>query len=146
MFACTAITSTICYAIGHGIATEVTLGGILFMNLGAFLTLFAIAGFAYGLSCYFDRSKYSLAIGGGVSIFMLVATILGLFGSQVMPSIIRFNALNYFNYVSIISLFDILDITSGSLNLIWKFAILLVIGLAGFILGSLHFKKKDLPL
>ena len=51
-----------------------------------------------------------MALGGGLNMFFLVATMLGLFGSPVLPSIIRMEALNAFNYVSIISLFDVVSI------------------------------------
>ena len=78
--------------------------------------------------------------------FFLVAMMLGLFGSPAIPSVVRINALNYFNYVSIISLFDVISILDGTMDWIWKPAILLVIGLLGYILDSAQFKKKDLPL
>ena len=78
--------------------------------------------------------------------FFLVATMLGLFGSEVLPSVIRISALNNFNYVSIISLFDVVNVIDGGYMWIWKLAILLAIGLVGYIVGSIKFKKKDLPL
>ena len=87
-----------------------------------------------------------MAIGGGLSIFALVAAMLGLFGSSVIPSVVRLDALNYFNYVTIISLFDVISIMDGTLSFLWKFAILIAIGLAGYIVGSVRFIKKDLPL
>lgn len=146
MVAAMVVTSMICFAFSHILFTNITFGSLALMNLAAFLTLFAFAGFCFGVSCFFDRSRFSLAVGGGLSIFALCATILGLFGSQVMPAVVRFSALNYFNYISIITLFDMMSITKMSLNLIWEFGILFVIGLAGFIIGSLHFKRKDLPL
>lgn len=146
MFACTTVTSVIAFTVAHGMYTALTMGGIILFNVGAFLVLFALSGFCYAVSCFFDRSRYSLAIGGGLSIFALVSIIVGLFGSKIMPSIIRFDALNYFNYVTIISLFDILSITQGTSAIYWKLSILLVIGVTGYIVGALHFKKKDLPL
>ena len=145
MFVATSITSVVCLAIVN-VNTSVTFGKILLINLGAFVTLFAISGINFFTSCYFDRSKRAMAIGGGLSIFFLVATMLGLFGSPVIPSVVRIDALNYFNYVSIISLFDVVSILDGGYTWIWKLAILLAIGLAGYILGSIKFKKKDLPL
>jgi len=87
-----------------------------------------------------------MSIGGGITMFFLVATMLGLFGSKVIPSIVRFDALNYFNYLSIITLFDTISIIDGTNTYIWKFAILLAIGICGYMIGSLRFEKKDLPL
>ena len=46
-----------------------------------------------------------MAIGGGLSIFSLVAAMLGLFGSPVIPSVIRLDALNFFNYTTVITFF-----------------------------------------
>lgn len=87
-----------------------------------------------------------MAIGGGLSIFVLVAAMLGLFGSPVIPSVVRLTALNNFNYVTLISLFDVISITDGTGVFIWKFVILAVFGVIGYIAGSVIFTKKDLPL
>ena len=145
MFVCTAITSVVCFYIAD-VDTTLNVGKLLIINLGAFLVLFAMSGINFFTSCWFDRSKKSMAIGGGLSMFFLVATMLGLFGSEVLPSVIRISALNNFNYVSIISLFDVVNVIDGGYMWIWKLAILLAIGLVGYIVGSIKFKKKDLPL
>lgn len=87
-----------------------------------------------------------MAIGGGLSIFALVAAMLGLFGSPVIPSVVRLDALNYFNYTTIISLFDVVSIIEGTAAHYWKFAILLVLGVIGYVAGAVKFDKKDLPL
>ena len=71
---------------------------------------------------------------------------LGLFGSKVIPSVVRIKALNNFNYVSIISLFNVVNILDGKASFVYGLIILLIIGLAGYISGSIIFKKKDLPL
>ncbi len=57
-----------------------------------------------------------MAIGGGLSIFALVAAMLGLFGSPVIPKVVRLDSLNYFNYTTIISLFDVVSIMDGNLT------------------------------
>jgi ABC-2 type transport system permease protein len=145
MFVCTTITSIICFLIAD-VETSLTIGKLVIINLGAFLVLFAMSGINFFTSCWFDRSKKSMAIGGGLSMFFLVATMLGLFGSHVIPSVIRIGALNYFNYVSIISLFDVVNVLDGGYMWIWKLLILLAIGLVGYIVGSVKFRKKDLPL
>ena len=119
---------------------------LILINLGAFVTLFAISGINYLTSCIFDRSKKAMALGGGISMFFLVATMLGLFGSPVIPSVVRISALNNFNYVSLISLFDVVSILDGGNAWIYKLIILVIVGLAGYIIGSIRFEKKDLPL
>lgn len=145
MFALTTATGCVCLAI---ITEDVglTYGNLILLNLGAFLVLLALSGLCFFTSCYFDRSKRSMAIGGGLSIFALVAAMLGLFGSPVIPSVVRLDALNNFNYVTVISLFDVISIIDGTGAFIWKFVILGVAGIIGYVFGSAKFIKKDLPL
>ena len=145
MFLLTTATGCVCLAI-VGTDIGLTYGKLLLLNLGAFLVLFALSGLNFFTSCYFDRSKRSMAIGGGLSIFALVAAMLGLFGSPVIPKVVRLDSLNYFNYTTIISMFDVVSIMDGTTVFVWKFAILAVMGLIGLIAGSLKFTKKDLPL
>ena len=121
-------------------------GEILLFNLGAFLTMFAIAGYCFMCSSLFNRTKYSMSIGGGLTIFCLVCTILGLFGSSVVPSAMRIGAMDFFNYLSIITFFDTVSIMTGTLSYLWKFGVLLGIGIVTFIIGVFRFDKKDLPL
>lgn len=92
------------------------------------------------------KSTLLKAIGGGLSIFALVAAMLGLFGSPVIPKVVRLDSLNYFNYTTIISMFDIVSIMEGTTAFIWKFGVLLVLGIIGTIADSVKFIKKDLPL
>lgn len=145
MFLLTTATGCVCLAI-VGTDIGLTYGKLLLLNLGAFLVLFALSGLNFFTSCYFDRSKRSMAIGGGLSIFALVAAMLGLFGSPVIPKVVRLDSLNYFNYTTIISMFDVVSIMDGTRVFVWKFAILAALGLIGLIAGSLKFTKKDLPL
>lgn len=146
MFTCTTITSVICLSIVKSETIALTYGELILLNVGAFVTMFALSGISFLASCWFNRSKYSMSIGGGLNMFFLVATMLGLFGSKVLPSVVRLSALNFFNYTSLISLFDVVSILDGTTAFIWKFAILTVVGLICYIAGSIKFQKKDLPL
>ena len=146
MFALEALTSVVCLAIIGKSEVTITYGQLLLLNLGSFITMFAVSGICFLASSWFNRSKMSMSVGGGLTMFFLVATILGLFGSQVIPSAIRIDAMKYFNYVSIISLFDATSILAGSLTYLWKFAILIVIGVVCYFIGIKKFDKKDLPL
>ena len=146
MMLMTTLTSVICLAIVSSPDITLTYGQLILMNLGAFMVLLAISGLCFMTSCIFNRSKKAMAIGGGLSMFFLVATMLGLFGSPVLPSVIRLSALNFFNYVTIISLFDTISIIEGTLAFLWKFAILLVMAGICYAVGFVKFRKKDLPL
>lgn len=147
MFFLTTATGCVCLAIVAAESEiELTYAKLLLLNLGAFLVLLALSGLCFFTSCVFDRSKRSMAIGGGLSIFALVAAMLGLFGSPVIPSVVRLDALNNFNYATVISLFDVVSIMEGTTVYLWKFAILAVAGIIGYFAGAKVFTKKDLPL
>lgn len=146
MFAIVTAVSVLSVWIVGGNSYAINFAEILLFNAGAFLTIFAFAGFCFMCSALFNRTKHSLSIGGGLSIFMLVCTILGLFGSEVVPSAMRISAMNVFNYLSIITFFDTVSILDGTLAFLWKFGILLGIGIICFIIGIFRFDKKDLPL
>lgn len=145
MFVLTTVTSIICINIVH-VETSLDAGKLVLINLGAFIVMFAMSGISFLASSFFNRSKNSMAIGGGLNIFFLVATILGLFGTPIIPQIIRMDALNYFNYASLISLFDVISILNGTLAFLWKLSILLCVGIVCYVLSVVIYKKKDLPL
>lgn len=146
MVLCIAITSITCVNIVKSNEFTISVEEVLKFNIGVFCILFAISGICYFASAYFNRTKNSLSVGGGITMFFLVCAILGLFGEKVIPSAIRIEAMNKFNYCTIISLFNVNSILSGTTEYIKGFVILLVIGVLGFILGRIKFNKKDLPL
>lgn len=146
MFACVTVTGMVCMACLDKTMITISYYEIGMLSLGAFITLFAMSGISFLASCWFNRSKHSMSIGGGINMFFLVATMLGLFGSNVLPGVIRLSSLNFFNYCSIISLFDEISIMAGTTTFIWKLAILAVVGIVCYIVGALKFEKKDLPL
>lgn len=146
MFLMTTIVGIVCLAIVGTEEITISFGQMLLFNLGGFITTFAISGICFLASSWFNRSKVAMSIGGGLSMFFLVATILGLFGSKVIPSAMRIDAMNYFNYVSLISLFDVTSIMEGTLAFLWKLAILLVVGVVTYFIAIKKFNKKDLPL
>lgn len=146
MFALLMTTSLIGIAFSGGNAFAINYAEVCTLNLGGFLTCFAFAGICFMTSAIFNRSKYSFSLGGGFTIFSIVCTILGLFGSKAMPSIMRVSSMNFFNYLSIISLFDASGILGGNFDVFWKFLSLVIIGSVCFVIGMIRFEKKDLPL
>ena len=123
----------------------ITVSDITILTIGAFITMFSIAGINFLTSAWFDKSKNATGLGGGISIFFLVSTILGLLGSEVIPTAIRIDSLNFFNYFSLITLYDVISVLEGNINYL-NFAILIFIGSLCFAIGHLKFNKKDLPL
>ncbi len=146
MFLLTTLTSVVCLALVQSSEISITYGQIVLFNVGAFITMFAISGICFLASSWFNRSKVSMGCGGGLTMFFLVATILGLFGSKAIPSAVRIEAMNYFNYTTILSLFDTMSITAGTLTFLWKWAILVVLGIVCYAVSVVKFDKKDLPL
>ena len=146
MCLCTTAVSFICFAFLDKSMITMTYGELALLNVGFFVTLFALSGISFLTSCIFNRTKHSMGIGGGINMFFLVATILGLFGSAVLPSVVRIDSLNFFNYCSLITLFDEMSILGGTTTFIWKFSILIVVGILCYVIGAERFKKKDLPL
>lgn len=142
----TTITGLLCLNITKSQEITISNSQLLLFNIGFFVTLFAIAGICFLSSCWFNRSKIAMSVGGGISIFFLMITILGLFGLKVMPSMIRIDAMDFFNHISLISLFDTMSILEHSNAFIWKWLILIAIGIITFAIGFKKFVKKDLPL
>ncbi|HHX79950.1 MAG TPA: hypothetical protein GX692_02680, partial [Acholeplasmataceae bacterium] len=128
-----------------GAENTISFGEMLKLNIGALVTMIAISGICFFSSAWFNRSKYAVGVGGGLSMFFLVSTILGLFGSSSIPEALRINAMNFFNYTSIISLFDVTAIFEGG-TYIYGFIILLGIAILTYAIGIIKFDKKDLPL
>ena len=144
MCLCITATGLICLAsVGE---SSISYTQMIYLNFASFVTMFAFAGICFLTSAWFNRSKYAMAVGGGLSMYFVVATIMGLFGSPEMPSLIRMDSMNVFNFTTITGLFDGASIFADTLDFVPKLAVLSAIGLAGFVIGILRFDKKDLPL
>lgn len=129
------------------LVTDLTDLQLLLYTIGGYAVSFAIAGICFLSSCVFNKSKTSLGVGMGLSMFFLVTSIIGIFGSPAMPSTIRIEAMDIFNYVTIVRLFDVNAILAENYSMYWyKLIALFVIGIATTIAGSIYFERKDLPL
>ena len=140
----TTATGLICLLIAG--ESSVSYFQMILLNITLFITLFAFAGICFLASAWFNRSKHAMAIGGGISMYFVVATIMGMFGAPEMPGLIRMDSMNIFNYTTITGLFDGASIFAGTTDFVPQLAVLFLIGLAGFIIGIFRFDKKDLPL
>ena len=130
----------------------------LLFCLGSFLAIFALGGICFGASSFFNKSTYSIAVGGGACILSFLACILGLFGNEVFVAVgIGVKAMGFFNYLSLFTLVDNTSMSAFakalagydvaiSYDWTWKLAILITIGGAFAYVGGRRFVKKDLPL
>ena len=127
--------------------TELSRMHILYYSIGSFAVSFAIAGICLLSSCIFNKSKISLGIGMGISMFFLVVSIIGIFGTSVMPQMIRIDAMSIFNYLTIVRLFDVNSVLTNNMSDFWiKLSGLFAIGIVTTVAGCIYFEKKDLPL
>ena len=131
---------------------EVDVPRIAMMYLGMYLVTEAAAGICYFFSCHFNQSSKALAIGGGITVWFFLASLLGMFGSEDLVNMgIGVEILNIFNKLTIISLFDANAVqTIGTANVDMGFVpgmiILAVIAIICYTAGAIKFCKKDLPL
>lgn len=129
------------------IATSLPIDQFSYYALGNFLVTLAVSAVTFFASAYFNKSGFSLGVGGGFIVLSFLCAILGLFGSPAIPGTIRIDSMNFFNYLSLISLFDPLAVMNGDMNAYWlKLIGLVVIAVIGYAAGNVIFKKKDLPL
>ncbi|MCR5333080.1 MAG: ABC transporter permease [Bacilli bacterium] len=124
----------------------------------SFSAMFALTGICFGASAFFNKSQYSIAVGGGVCILSFLGCILGLFGNKVFVSVgIGVASMRVFDFISLYTLIDTESINNFSkalagqdavisYNWIWEIGILFVIGIVFAYVGGRRFTKKDLPL
>lgn len=127
--------------------TSLPIDNILAYAFGNFMVTLAISGICFMSSCFFNKTNTNIGVSGGISIFFFICAILGLFATKAIPGTIRIDSMEIFNYVTIFSLFDSLSVMSGDCALYWgKLVALLLIAAITYIIGSIKFTKKDLPL
>ena len=129
--------STLAYVQYSG---ELTTQMIIQINLSAFMVAIALAGVCFLFSGSFNRSKYCLGLSGvfvGESVLVNMLAMFGTLGIQ---------ALEDMKYLTICSLYDYTSILISNSDWILKMGIAGVVGVIGFILGSIIYTKKDLPL
>ena len=136
MFAVTAITHMIAHYIGFGGITVSEVGTILLLNLGLFVLNLALSGICYLASCVFNLSKNVIAVGGGIVGVFTLFSMMGMFGESF----------RWMRNFTIVTLFDIQSVLGGTKDFIWKFAVLAGIGVTTYLIGSVAFAKRDLPL
>ena len=131
---------------------EVNVERIITLFVGMYILVEAVAGICYLASCLFNQSKHALAVGGGLTVWFFLASLLGMFGLENLVSMgVGVESLSIFNRLTLIGLFDVDSINTIGTAVVdaaylWKLAVLAAIALVCYILGSVSFQKKDLPL
>lgn len=131
---------------------DVDVPKIAMMYLGMYLVTEAAAGICYFFSCHFNQSSKALAIGGGITVWFFLASLLGMFGTEDLVNMgIGVEALDIFNKLTITSLFDANAVqTVGTANVDMGFVpgmiILAAIAIVFYVAGAIKFCRKDLPL
>lgn len=125
---------------------SLTIKDISLYTLGAYFVALSISGICFLSSSIFNKTKYAIGIGGGISVFFLVSAILGLFGSEVMPLALKISSMNFFNYLTIISLFNVNMILERNVIFYYLLIPLALLSVVTYLVGCIIFCKKDLPL
>ncbi len=147
-----AITCGVRIGATYAFSGQVDALSLLALYGGLYVLVEAMASICYFTSCFFNLSRYSMFLGGGINIWFFLASLLGMFGSDMMVSMgMGVEALNNFNKLTLTGLFDFEALaTVGSeavdTSFIWKLCVLGVIAVVLYIVGAIRFHKKDLPL
>jgi ABC-2 type transport system permease protein len=136
MFSVSAVSHIIAHYAGAGSITGSEVGSILLINLGLFCLNAALSGICFLASSVFNLSKYAIAVGGGIVGAQILMSIMGMFGQ----------AFHWMRNLTLVTLFDIQSVMANSTDFIWKFIVLAVVGAVTYIIGSVAFTKRDLPL
>ena len=123
-----------------GLTGDLTTEMIVKVNLSAMVVCLAMSGVCYMFSAIFNQSKYSLGFSGTFVGVSVLANMMAMFGS------LGVDALENFKYVSICTLYDYQSILTGGDDWIVKGAVALAIAVVTYLVGSVWFCKKDLPL
>ncbi len=131
---------------------EVEVARTIMLFAGMYILIEAFAGICYLGSSFANLSRKSMAFGGGLTVWFFLASLIGMFGMKDMVNAgMGVEELGIFNNLTIITLFDVSNIsTIGTANVdysfIWKLGVLAGVAVICYIVGSIKFKKKDLPL
>jgi len=136
MFAICAATHIVATVFASGSISAGDVVTIIKLNSGLFALGISFSGICFLASGFFNLSKHAIALGGG-----LVGTFL------LLPSISMFGEhFAFLGKLTPVALYDINSIMAGTGNFIWECMILAGIGIVTYLIGTVSFVKKDLPL
>lgn len=115
---------------------ELDIGAFLLLNIGAFALHLLVSGICFFASCLFNDTKYSLAVGAGIPALCYVIQMIANAGEKM----------EYAKYATFFTLFDPKGIIRGDSEAYWAVAVLAISGIMIYVLGSIIFVKKDIPV
>jgi len=136
MFGIAACSHIFAHYMSAGSISGFEVRSILLLNLGLFVLNAALSGICYLTSCVFNLSKYVIAVGGGIVGAFIVLSIMSMFGSSFQ----------WMKNLTLVSLYDINSVLANTSDYIWKFIVLAGVGVITYLIGSMAFTKRDLPL
>lgn len=113
---------------------------ILQINLSALIVCIALSGVCFMFSGIFNTTKHSVGLSGVFIGESILANMLAMFGS------LGVGGLDNFKYITVCSFYDYESVLLGNDDWITKIVFPVIIAIVTFIMGSIWFKKKDLPL
>ena len=119
---------------------DITLQMILQINLSALMVCIALSAVCFMFSGIFNSTKFSIGLSGTFIGVSILGNMLAMFGS------LGVGGLDNFKYITICTFYDYESVLFGNDDWIVKMIAPAAIALAAFSIGSIVFKKKDLPL
>lgn len=113
---------------------------ILQVNISALMVCIAMAGVCFLFSGIFSSSKYSIGFSGTFIGVTVLANMMAMFGS------LGVKGLDNFKYLTICSFYDYKSVLFGVNDWIFKMIFPIGIAVVTYIIGSIWFCRKDLPL
>jgi ABC-2 type transport system permease protein len=136
MFVLSAVTHIISASVSKFGCDGAEAWTILRLNSGLLALSILFSGISFFFSALFNLAKHSTGLGGGIVGLFVLLPIVAMFGSDF----------SWLKYLTPATLYDVAQIMSGGADFVWKFAILIVVGVIAYIGGVAAFIKRDLPL
>lgn len=121
-------------------ANDLTTTMIGKVNFSALVVCLAMGGVCFMFSGIFNQSKHSIAFSGTFVGVSILANMMAMFGS------LGVDVLANFKYISICTLYDYNSVIADSNDWIIKSSVAIAIAVVTYLIGSISFCKKDLPL
>lgn len=122
------------------LAGNLTNAMILQVNLSALMVCIAMAGACFLFSGIFNASKFSIGFSGTFVGVTVLANMMAMFGK------LGVSGLDNFKYFTICSFYDYESILHGVNDWVLKMIFPIGIAVVTYVIGSIWFCKKDLPL